>query len=263
MNQELKDIEVRPSGDLFGNIERRLSRRRLLRRVGWGGGALLVLGAVAFLAWPSAGDEAVQTVAAVPQVVLSEPEVPVAPMAEDFAAPRGAAGRPRTQAVPAPATADTLPSPAKIEPLQPSVAPAVVPLPQRIENELPAVPLPDLPTRDEEAASTPSAPCKNGPLPDSTAMPDQVWVPNVVAPHSDIDENRTFSVRASSELSDFRIRLFSRSGREVFHSTDPHFVWDATCDGALVPQGAYVYILSFRDSAGRPCSQQGTVTIVR
>ena len=49
----------------------------------------------------------------------------------------------------------------------------------------------------------------------------------------------------------------------VYSTSDINAAWDATVGGAQVPQGAYVWVATFRDSDGVSRREAGTVTVVR
>ncbi len=90
-----------------------------------------------------------------------------------------------------------------------------------------------------------------------------IWAPNVIVPDGDVDANRTFSIKATSAVSNFTLQIFNRRGMRIYSTNDPNFVWDATYDGAKVSQGAYVWVASFRDTEGRPRNEKGSVVVVR
>lgn len=90
-----------------------------------------------------------------------------------------------------------------------------------------------------------------------------IWAPNIIIPHGDIDEARTFGLKYSSQVEHFNVQIYNRRGMRVFSSSDPQFVWDGTCNNVDVPQGAYVWIATFRDTSGRMRQEKGTVTVVR
>lgn len=90
-----------------------------------------------------------------------------------------------------------------------------------------------------------------------------LWAPNIIVPSGDKEENRVFKVIASSELQDFRMHIYNRGGRLVYSTSDIHAAWDATVGGTMVPQGAYVWVATFRDSDGVSRREAGTVTVVR
>lgn len=90
-----------------------------------------------------------------------------------------------------------------------------------------------------------------------------LWTPNIITPNGDEPENRVFRVIATSELQDFRMHIYNRGGRLIFRTSDINATWDATVNGAALPQGAYVWVATFRDSEGVPRREAGTVTVVR
>ena len=111
---------------------------------------------------------------------------------------------------------------------------------------------------------TPDASPKSGePQPEPYHEDNLIWVPNIIIPNGDIDENRYFRIITSSPVTDFNIHIYNRGGRLLFDSNDPSFTWNATHNGMPLPQGAYVYVATFRDSDGTPRQQTGTVTVVR
>lgn len=90
-----------------------------------------------------------------------------------------------------------------------------------------------------------------------------IWAPNVIIPSGEVDDNRTFSIKATSPITEFKIHIYNRNGRRIYLATEPTFVWDGTMDGTPVPQGAYVWVATFRDSDGNPRQEHGTVTVIR
>ena len=108
-----------------------------------------------------------------------------------------------------------------------------------------------------------NAPKSDPPQPEPYHEDDVIWVPNIIFPGGDVEDNRDFRIKATSDLSNFHVYIYNRGGRQLFSSTDPQFVWNATVNGTPVPQGAYVWVVSYRDSNGLPCQRTGTVTVVR
>lgn len=115
----------------------------------------------------------------------------------------------------------------------------------------------------EAAQAAAPAPKAGEPQPEPYHEDDLLWAPNIIVPNGDVDANRTFSLKTSSTLKDFRVHIYNRRGQRIFSSTDQAFVWDATYDGAAAPQGAYVWVATFRDSDGTARSETGTVVVVR
>ena len=116
------------------------------------------------------------------------------------------------------------------------------------------------PTSDLQPPTSPKA---DPPQPEPYHEDDVIWAPNIIIPNGDEETIRDFRIKATSELSNFHIYIYNRGGRQLFSSTDPHFVWNATVGGTPVPQGAYVWVIYYRDTNGVPCQRTGTVTVVR
>lgn len=107
------------------------------------------------------------------------------------------------------------------------------------------------------------APKSDPPQPEPYHEDNLLWVPNIIVPGGDWDEDRYFRIVTSSPISEFVIHIYNRGGRLLYSTTDPSFQWDATHNGTPVPQGAYVYVATFRDTDGNPRQQTGTVTVIR
>ena len=90
--------------------------------------------------------------------------------------------------------------------------------------------------------------------------PTALWAPNAFTP--DEGTNRRWRVEASG-VGDYRLRVYSRAGHQVFAADSPAESWDGTCRGRPVPQGVYVWCVFYRDTRGLPRSQTGTVLVVR
>lgn len=86
-----------------------------------------------------------------------------------------------------------------------------------------------------------------------------IWAPNVIVPGGEVEENRVFSISASSEITNFSLQVFNRRGMRVYSTVDTDFKWDA----AGMPQGAYVWVATFRDTDGHPRQEKGSVVVVR
>lgn len=90
-----------------------------------------------------------------------------------------------------------------------------------------------------------------------------IWAPNIIVPGGDVEENRTFSIKATSELKNFNLQIFNRGGHRIYNTADPAFRWNGTYNGSPVPQGAYVWVATFRDTDGNPRVEKGSVVVVR
>ncbi len=274
----LKQYTHQPDPGLFDTIQRRLRRRRALRM---GGAAVAVL-AVAGLAAGvhlnrSAAPDTLQQVASAPtlQPVAVQAVQPEDPSVAAVQPVPVIEAKPAIVAVPDEEVAvsphPSHPSVAAVasQPLQAS-AEATVPVAAQPAEEQPRVPAVQ-PTAEPEAVATSTVDTLSAPS--STPAPasksetddhaDLVWAPNAFIPDGDEEKNRTFSLSYSSSVSDFKIYIYNRGGRQVFHSTDPDFRWDGTFNGNRLSQGAYVWVARFRDSAGRPVQKNGTVVLLR
>jgi gliding motility-associated-like protein len=90
-----------------------------------------------------------------------------------------------------------------------------------------------------------------------------VWYPNAFTPR--LENNNTFHAYTNNVLVDYEIFIYNRHGILVFHSVDPHEGWNGFCNDEPCPQGAYVYIATYKrdDGSTRTMSQKGTVTLLR
>ena len=295
----LKQYTAQPDPGLFDTIQRRLRRRRLLRRAGVLAAVALVAGVAALLvvARPD-------TTVAAPQMASLQPDArPAIAPAAPASQPAAAVADPMQPQPAAAASSD--PSRSNLQPptsdlRAPSPKPDIEHLPSQQPH--PIVP-PALPSSSSAMAEVPSIPSvlsadpshSNLQPPTSDLRPPtsdlrpptsdlrppisdlrapapksevettdvNVWAPNVIIPDGDQEENRTFSLRFSDEVTDFKLYIFNRNGRQLAYSNDPAYRWDATHGGSRLPQGTYVWSAQFRDSEGRPVQKKGTVTVLR
>lgn len=277
---DLKNYEVQPDSGLFEKIERRLRRRRLARVCGGVAAAVVAVAAVVWVAMPS--EKA--AVAVVPEAVAVArvQETPVPETVEPVAEERQAVSRPTPLQASAAVAQEVAPaavvpekSVAVAKAAQPVVAAkpaepvragvAVRPVPAVAESKPAAEPVAVGAETVAGQAVAQEAPAGKGKDPSSSVVHEDnlLWAPNAIVPNGEVDENRTFKLKFSSTVTDFRITIFNRGGRQLYQSTDPQFLWDGTYDGAALPQGAYVWVAKFRDSDGRVHQEKGTVTIIR
>lgn len=88
-----------------------------------------------------------------------------------------------------------------------------------------------------------------------------IYVPNTITPNGD-GFNEWFEVSTINVI-EFEIRIFNRWGEQLFHSNDKRFVWDATYNGQPVPDGVYVYKLSYISINGDEDTIYGHVNVLR
>lgn len=88
----------------------------------------------------------------------------------------------------------------------------------------------------------------------------QLFVPNAFTPLS--DKNNLFKP-AQADVSDYRMNIYNRQGVLVFDSEDITHGWDGRNKGEVCPSGTYVYVISFRDTEGKPHTQKGTLMLLK
>ncbi len=88
----------------------------------------------------------------------------------------------------------------------------------------------------------------------------QLFVPNAFTPLS--DKNNLFKP-AQADVSDYRMNIYNRQGVLVFDSEDIAHGWDGRSKGEVCPSGTYVYVISFRDTEGKPHTQKGTLMLLK
>lgn len=273
-----------PDEGMFEKIQRRLKVRRALR---WGGAslvALVVVGGAALLMWPKGSDVPADTamatnVAEVPATLTvgAQGEVTadarggaVAKVSETSEAPSAVrmaetAGVARADARPSDATDETTTDEDDLWAMLPQGMPVVARLDEPAEAMMLGVEFGSL---DTSAGSTTAVAGAAGRDHSKAGQPvphfdNVLWAPNLIVPGGDVDENRHFSIKTTSTITAFKLHIYNRSGRRIYLTTDPDFVWDATMDGTPVPQGAYVWVATFRDTDGNSRQEQGTVTVIR
>ena len=261
---DLKDYKEQPDDGLFEKIRRRMAVRRALRIGGTTLACLTVAGiAVAAVSVFALQDKtsAAPTAANLIEtdevaVTLPDTASTAAPVTETVAAtetnvPALPVTMPETGVISfqeEPSTlAETLhqlmPEPIVVEPVAPRT-PASVHQDEAVEDST---------VISENEVAAPKA---------TTPQPHYdniIWAPNIIVPGGEVEENRVFGIEATSTITQFNLQIFNRRGMKVFSTTDPAFRWDA----AQMPQGAYVWVASFRDSDGRPRQEKGTVVVVR
>lgn len=282
MNNNWKDYQVKPDEGLFDAVHRRLRVRRILRIaavafVAVSVALVVVLSTVKDTTSPSVNEQssvrndriasqvtpqhAIHNAKASPAV---EPEdTPQAgPAVKAVGKLVAEESMPLLQpqdAVPVVVEPVTDANPAENTVRQPTATPV---------NPMQGTPVitaePDTPyvVQETQAVANASSAKVDGADPVPYQVDNILWAPNIITPNGDVAENRVFKVVASSTVSDFRIHIYNRGGRLLFKSSDINEVWDATHDGTTVPQGAYVWVATFRGTDGSSHRQAGTVTVV-
>ncbi len=266
----LKDYQEKPADGLFEKIQRRMAVRRALSMGGFAT-AIVVVVAATLLLQPriEENEVAVGTLSNVEPVV----DVQVAP-AVDLTSPAAVTVGNTDSAVlqpvgtviamPIDTTADDH---EYLAAMLPQGLPEVAKLNEAAAEEQSMSTSVSIGTVDSAPSTVPDVIIPSTKT-DKSGQPvphydNVIWAPNLIVPDGDVDENRRFSIKATSDISNFKIHIYNRNGRRIYLATDPSFAWDATMDGVRVPQGAYVWVATFRDSDGNPRQEQGTVTVIR
>ena len=274
--KDLKDYREQPDKGLFEKIQRRLAVRRAMRI----GGTVLAGVAVAVVAFNVVSVLALQDRRDVGQQQMAAGESRKAVvMAENTVAPTPEAVTDNAR--------EQIVNTTVAMPLDTTPAVAVATLPEEkapdswlgrdeleamirqtealIPGEQPAAQAETVADNDSKTAAVPdenkekqsTEAVKSSPL--NPHYDNIIWTPNVIVPGGEVEENRVFSISASSEITNFSLQVFNRRGMRVYSTVDTDFKWDA----AGMPQGAYVWVATFRDTDGHPRQEKGSVVVVR
>jgi gliding motility-associated-like protein len=94
-----------------------------------------------------------------------------------------------------------------------------------------------------------------GNLPGSSLLVANVFTPNA-------DGINDVFIPAQGVLSDYTIRIYNRSGQEVFKGNASRH-WDGYLDGRPLPAGIYIYSLQGTLTNGEYVRRSGSVTLIR
>lgn len=85
--------------------------------------------------------------------------------------------------------------------------------------------------------------------------------PNAFSPGASEGVNDEWRVSYKSLIS-FECHIFSRSGRQVAHLTDPAQGWDGRIGGKIAPAGTYYYVIRAEGSDGKKYNLSGDINII-
>ena len=278
---DLKEYKETPAEGMFVKIRRRLVLRRMLRVSAAATALVAVVGVVVLLALPHgqqsevvpvAESTEVTTATAAPQTLATD--VLATPVATSVVAERAYdttidAKDARIDVVMSQGVTDASnvsdDELASLVATLPQGTPVIMPLDEAVEPGADAILGVDTLSVTSVAMQRTQA---NADVHSKAGQPaphfdNVIWAPNLIVPAGEVEDNRFFSIKATSPVTAFKIHIYNRNGRRIFMSSDAAFVWDATFDGTPVPQGAYVWVATFRDTDGNPRQESGTVTVIR
>ncbi|MCB9231829.1 MAG: gliding motility-associated C-terminal domain-containing protein [Bacteroidia bacterium] len=90
----------------------------------------------------------------------------------------------------------------------------------------------------------------------------EILIPNAFTPNGD-GINDLFVPVYQGEISDYRLVIFDRYGRQIFSANNLNSAWDGTLHGQSVHSGVYIYGITFSDEKGQPQSRSGSITLLR
>ena len=90
-------------------------------------------------------------------------------------------------------------------------------------------------------------------------------MPNAFTPNGD-DVNDFFRGNGIFQgIENFEFLIWNRWGEQIFATTDPSQGWNGAKDnkGQIMPNGVYVYLVTFSGPRGKPYNLKGFATLVR
>jgi len=90
----------------------------------------------------------------------------------------------------------------------------------------------------------------------------ELFIPNAFTPNND-GWNDAFGVASGLTVQSFSLQVYNKYGQVIFITRNVTDKWDGTYKGKPVPNGAYVYQLSYTTLRGIRDFMQGTVMLIR
>ncbi|MHC1708341.1 MAG: gliding motility-associated C-terminal domain-containing protein [Bacteroidales bacterium] len=88
-----------------------------------------------------------------------------------------------------------------------------------------------------------------------------IYVPTAFSPNGDGD-NEIFQVKGT-DISNFTLRIVSRTGQIIFETHDINEGWDGRIKGKAAEMGVYVYQVIYTDSSGKERKETGQLTLLK
>ncbi|MFZ1371262.1 MAG: gliding motility-associated C-terminal domain-containing protein [Ferruginibacter sp.] len=89
-----------------------------------------------------------------------------------------------------------------------------------------------------------------------------VYIPSAFTPNGD-NVNETFGIIDIVAVQYFSMQIYNKWGQLIFISNDIAKKWDGTYKGKQVPNGAYIWMMTYVNRSGRKFYEQGTVMLIR
>jgi gliding motility-associated-like protein len=106
--------------------------------------------------------------------------------------------------------------------------------------------------------------CLDTVLKEVNVLPElSLFIPSAFTPNG--DGKNDILIGSSHGVDEAELMIFDRWGGMIFKTNDPKsLAWDGkTSDGKAAPQGAYVYLISARNLAGKSIKKKGSITLIR
>lgn len=89
-----------------------------------------------------------------------------------------------------------------------------------------------------------------------------VFVPTAFTPNGD-GLNDEFMVHAPMDITGYELVIFDKMSRILFQTKSIYQGWDGTFEGKILPQGAYFYVITYRDALNEKHIKKGQIVLVR
>lgn len=89
----------------------------------------------------------------------------------------------------------------------------------------------------------------------------EIYIPNCFTPDGN-KTNELFKVYGYG-ITDMKLSVFDRWGKEMFTTKDANHGWDGTYKGVVCPEGIYIYKVDYKTIDGARYSKEGHVTILK
>lgn len=91
-----------------------------------------------------------------------------------------------------------------------------------------------------------------------------LYIPNAFTPNGDgINDEFIIKIPEELQISNFEMSIFEASGRMIFHSKNHTQGWDGYYQGGKSPQGAYFYVITYKDKMNEKRIRKGQLILYR